>query len=499
MTQEGFVEKGFVHYNAGRYGQARDCFREALESKDRGNPEVRCFLAHSFQALGRSKEAVQELFKLVKASPRYLPGYLNLANILRLQGRLEEADSVLRKANKINPTEPEVRRTLSEVLRNRALQCKSQDRLDESRDCREARRVRLLKLNAKRASAIEAASPEAEKFRALASEGKYKKAFEVGERILNSGTTLQDLRVFWHPWNPDKLKDVFKEHIKILERMVKEKPETPWAGYYLAMLQDVKFEFDPLVLSSGKRYGWMQFKVAHKYLGWSQFQRALAQFKIALRYKPVDWRIHGFLAETYLCLRRRREAFRELERAKAVVPIEEATQVLAWKGAFHLWIGNYASALRVLDDACEQGALWAFCWRGGAKIKLGRCRSALEDLNKAIKLYPGDREAYVWRGEAKRELGLYPEALRDLNRKPVMMWALLNRALVKASLKDYEGMERDLGAIPEDKLNYFKRKIGLNLDRRLNLKEKKSLLEAGLRLGRGYRHNNQYGHAMWQI
>ena len=111
--------------------------------------------------------------------------------------------------------------------------------------------------------------------------------------------------------------------------------------------------------------------------------------------------------------------------------------------------------------------------------------------------FPRDFEAYVWRGEARRELGLYREALKDLNEEslahkkrepPIWLWALVNRALVKAALGDAAGLRADFDALPSYFTEYLRAKTGLG--------DPEALLKASLELSRGFR-REEYRQAIW--
>lgn len=327
--------------------------------------------------------------------------------------------------------------------------------------------------------------------------GDFRRAFAVGERILDAGLTLPAMRLFWDPWEGERADGAAQtRRIQALNRLARAPTPRPWPHYYLGSLTLDASEAEPVCRFPSARYGWMQAKAGWLHLRQGSFHKAAALLKTALSVRPSDWRGHGFLAEAYLCLGETRAALAALSRAAADAPRTEKGEALAWRGELELWFGRYRDALRTLDRACESGGLWGYCWRGAAKLKLGRREEALADLDRALRIYPEDREAYVWRGEAKRELGRHRQALRDLERPPAGVWALFNRALVREALGDSESLRRDFAAIPEEITAYVGRKLRLPGGRASNLRAMGRVLRAGLRLARGFRRDD-YGQAVW--
>ncbi|MBI2385293.1 MAG: tetratricopeptide repeat protein [Elusimicrobia bacterium] len=297
-----------------------------------------------------------------------------------------------------------------------------------------------------------------EVFAALMKLGRYKEALAAGERLLDGRPGLADIRALRDPWEWDDrpLAERRREVLR-LERAAGPAARRSWVPYYRADLRGPEElrQFSRLAALPGRRYGWM------------------------------------------LCRGRTGEAFAELDRALPEAPPDEAGQVLAWRGAFDLWLGRYESAVGRFDEALRLGAPYALSWRAGALLKLGRAEEALRQLDEALTLYPRDLEAYVWRGEAKRALGRHREALKDLNEPtlsdpdratPIWLWALFNRALAKAALGDSAGLKADFDAIPVRIRDHIRGKSGRE--------DMVGLLEAGLELSRGFR-REEYRQAIW--
>lgn len=329
----------------------------------------------------------------------------------------------------------------------------------------------------------------AARFRALMRLRRCAEAARLAERTLDAGPSLADLRAFWDPWEKD-------------DRPERGGPEAdwravgrslrgvrgPWRAFYLGMLDGPRGlgHFDGL--PRGGRYGWMQYGAAMKALFSGGFRRAIDSFGVALRRAPADWRGHGYLAEAHACVDEPALALRQMARAAAAAPPPERAQALAWQSELDLWLGDYETALARASRAAELGAPFAHGWKGAALLKLGRPAEAAAQLDRALAMYPHDDEARLWRAEARRELGRFEEALDDLAgvTRQHGVWILINRALARRALGDEAGMRADFAALPEA----VARRL-LAADARLP-----EALEAGLRLGRGFR-RGEYGQAVW--
>lgn len=339
-----------------------------------------------------------------------------------------------------------------------------------------------------------------EVFAGLMKLGRYKAAIAAAERLLDGRPSLADLRALRDPWEwDDRPLAERRREVAKLERALGPAACRAWGPYYRADLRGPEElrQFSKLAALPERRYGWMHAKAGLAALCAGRFPEAERWLRGALSYKTADWRTRGFLAEALLCQGRTKEAFTEMDRALPEAPADEAGQVLAWRGAFDLWLGLYQSALKRFDEALKLGAPYALSWKGAALLKLGRAREALALLDEALALYPRDLEAYVWRGEAKRALGLHREALKDLDEPtlsdpdratPIWLWALFNRALAKAALGDRAGLKSDFAAIPVHIREYLRRKTGLD--------DMEKILESGLELSRGFR-REEYRQAIW--
>jgi len=459
-------------------------------------------------AAGLLESAEKTLRRAFALAPRDAATRILLLDVLRRRaqerfaaGDLDASEAILKQSLRLAPGDRTTRARLVETLGQRFHALRSAGRRREA----SALSRRILKLSprdahaaASRAEAVVARavrldrgglSPR-ERFRALMKLGRHAEAIAVAEALLDAGPALADLRAFWDPWEWDERlpRAARRAEYEKLSRALAANPASPWLRYYRTDLAgpDGSGEDE----APAKRYGWMNAKFALAALLASRFGRAERLFRLALEHEPVDWRARAFLAEAYLCLRRTKDAYAEMDRALRKAPANEKGQVLAWRGAFDLWLGRYKEALPRLEEACRLDAQCAFCWKGAALLLLGKPKEALKQLDLTLKRYPLDFEARLWRGETKRVLGFHKEALQDLARVPqaVGTWALFNRALSKAALGDRPGMNADFDAIPQFIITHIHKKTRLT--------DREAVLQAGIKLSRGFR-REEYRQAFW--
>jgi tetratricopeptide (TPR) repeat protein len=633
------LARGFASFNSGRYEEALTFFREAaLRSGERETAQR--LVAHCLQALGRTEQALRELSSLLRRRPADIEARLAQARLLKLQGRIEEAQRSYERALRLDRRRSEIHIELVELARARARRESSKGKLNEAESV--LRRARLLirgnagldgdleELLSRRAAAspraaeglltrglavlpgsrrlreelaaaklsrarrlggaaaeslyraalaadphsaeakaglieayrarassarsagrletarswlekgaaldtgrldvrrelagvIEAlavaaesrgeacaelwraharlragdASSRSDRFRALMGKGLLEEAFAEGERILDEGASVFDLRAFLNPWDIRALEAVKPEHRRRADEYVRAHPRSPWGYYYRGFLAGREGLDDLRRLDSFpfKRYGWMLYRAGQQFLCQQLYKEAIVYLRRALACRVVDWRAHSFLAEAYLCLRRVPEALDALDKARETAPRSELGHAMAWRGAFMLWLGRYGEALDILEWACRLGGEHSECWRAAALIQLGRVNEALPVIERAIALDPDDREALVWRGEAKRLLGRHREAVKDLSREPAGLWALMNRGLARAELGDVAGLKKDVSGLSREVIGHIERRARLAP---LNggARSMRALLTAGLRLAKGFRRDD-YAYAIW--
>lgn len=434
------------------------------------------------RAEGRYAPAESTFRRALQLAPRSAAAREELAATLQARGWASRSDKYLRAALALDPARREFLRRLDATLRERQRGFQDVDpvaalQLSAQRHCIAAR---LKKRDEALERVIKAAGDRPiARFKALMNLGRYRDGVAEAERILDSGPALADVWGFANPWDWEDWATRSVRGPVIVREMETALRRGPWLQFYRGLLGGERLldAFDRLSAFPRDRYGWMYTMAGRLVLIGGSMPKAVELLKVATNQKPLDWRNHCLLGEAYLVLQRGREAYEEMDRAALIVPPENVGLLLAWRGAFDLWTGEYARALAGLERACALGATHAFCWKGAALLKLGRIEEAVEALNITIQLYPGDIEAYIWRGEAKRMLGQYNEAIEDLSRSSPGVWALVNRSLAKTALGDSEGAAEDYEAIPK------------------NVRERGSLEEI-LSLARGWR-REEYGQALW--
>lgn len=204
---------------------------------------------------------------------------------------------------------------------------------------------------------------------------------------------------------------------------LKAQPRSPWAPFFRrwAINHGERPSRRAEMAANAKRlraapvaeWGWMRAELAKDHLVLGLFKDAERDYRAALTYDPGDWPSRMFLAETLLCLRRKRDAFAACARA-----IDDADDcrgdALAWAGEIDLWAGRRKEARARLKEAGGLEAEQSFCWMGGLLVGDKRYEEALLVTQLGLKKRPRDSEARIWRAEALLRLGRPEEALAEL-------------------------------------------------------------------------------------
>jgi Flp pilus assembly protein TadD len=122
---EGWYSLGRLRYTEQRFGDALDCFKRAIALAP-GSVKVENNLGLAYEGLNRTDDAViayrqaiawQDAGPLEKASEQPL---LNLAIVLRHEGKLEEAQSLLLRAVRIAPNDSRIHEQLGQLYAQQA-------------------------------------------------------------------------------------------------------------------------------------------------------------------------------------------------------------------------------------------------------------------------------------------------------------------------------------------------------------------------------------------
>lgn len=370
------------------------------------------------------------------------------------------------------------------------------------------------------AGGIPADSPRVEavqRMRGLVAAGEFDSAFDLGERLMASRPPAEVIEALMYPLDRGFATAPDSGLYDLLQALVRRPTarHRPWRILLTTVLLDrLHWSSEALqeserLLGLPRRYSWMRWHRGMMLLNnrWD-FAEAATEFQAVLRGAPQYWKARALLAEIALSQGRSREAFAAMGGLYRTVPEMDRPAILVWRAEMRLWTGAYAAALRDLDAALALAAATraspfplTLCWRGAALLKLGRLPEALRDLDAQLRLHPEDQEALIWRGEAKRLAGRCREALADLDaacrfgNSP--MWAYVNRALVRARLRDHPGMWADYFLVPLRVRSYFSWRAGRDVKPGAPPRAVTAQLEAILDAGRGVRRSEQYLFSMW--
>ncbi len=112
------INAGLTAFDAADYAQALGFFERALEAAqdDQQKNGARTFRANSLDMLGRYPEAVTNYERVIKYAPDWWEAHANLGICHARNGRLEEAERVLRRGLEDCPGSPEIRDELAAHL-----------------------------------------------------------------------------------------------------------------------------------------------------------------------------------------------------------------------------------------------------------------------------------------------------------------------------------------------------------------------------------------------
>jgi len=448
----------------------------------------------AFYHQGDYPRAESALSEAVSAGSRDPAVYLALGQILFKAGRLDEAESVMKKAEGFGDVGLYLR--LAELLRLRN---------------KESQSVKYYSLAAADRGEAGPQDPEGkalfeqERMCALMALHQFNDAFKLAEIILK---THRSQRVF------EGFVGVLASRggglaslpgtIKNLEAFSKINPDNPWPPFILTdaydklACSDQAIFFARALAKVPKRYGWMRWKSGLFFLNEQRdYPTAAREFTAALKCFPDMWQAEANIAEIELCMGSTAKAFRRFDRI--VARLEGADKMLAavWRGELRLWLGEYEEALKDLDLGVSAGVAFSFCWRGAARLQLGRIKEGLDDLEAACRLDPNDREARIWRAEAKRRLGLYRESLSDLSSERDDFFVSFNRALSYCALNNADSARAEIQGVAPAVLEYFSELRTAAMTKEAPPNELVRQLERSLAWTRGLRRDQGYLSPIW--
>lgn len=349
---------------------------------------------------------------------------------------------------------------------------------------------------------------------------EYRKAFDIGEKILNlKSYDMDTISKLKNPWikNPLPNEPTFKKseelekHFKKLLNFKTEKFKT-WKYYYLSALHSFikRTNENPYIIeflrsSNGKKsYGWMFNNYARYLLNECRYEKAVKYFKICLKFLEEDWISRCLLAEALICGGRRREGFKEFHKALSLSDSDTEPQIRTWLGEFYLFTGEYDKALQELNRAIEKNVCYAYCWRGISHMMLGKYDLAIKDFEYSLKYNPYDIEAKICLAETLRKKNKFYKALKILNKtvKEIesaelysWLWpAYANRIILNYHFKKYKEVLEDYKKIDKEKIDFIERKTGT---KPLNPHNIKKIAEDLLAFSKAVRRADKHLNDLW--
>lgn len=329
---------------------------------------------------------------------------------------------------------------------------------------------------------------------------RYAEAFAAAEEVLDAPPPDAVLSRLWNPWG-DRSSAMPAGFLQARAARLEKAALPPALEHYRTFLRGaLRYysgdwrgalrAFAALPRLDAARYGWMRLPAGLAALYLCDFRRAEKEFSVSEKAAVSRVTSMGRLAEIYACTGRPAAAMKKILAAQLVSPLWARAGLLAWEGQLLLFTGKYKEALKPLTLAGAGGDDAAWCWRGAALLKLGRVKAALADLDRAVRLFPTDREALVWRAEALRAAGRRAEALAGL--EAVLAhgpnnWAYILRALLRSDAGDGKGMKEDLARVAPEIRRFLARRAG----------GAGNMMEKALALALGDRRDEKYFSRIW--
>ena len=331
---------------------------------------------------------------------------------------------------------------------------------------------------------------------------RYEEAFRAAEEVLDAPDGAAVLSRLWNPWG-DRSSAMPEGFLPARLKKLSAAKLSPELEPYRAFLRGALLYYtgdyagalralDKLPALPAQRYGWMRFPAGLAALYLLDFSRALKEFSSGEKAEVSKVTSMGRLAEVYFCSGNHAAGLKKLREAQRIAPLWARAGLLAWEGQLLLFAGRYKEALPPLSAGARGGDDAAWCWRGAALLRLGRLKEALVDLDKAVELFPTDREARIWRAEARRLAGNPAGALADL--ESVLAhgpnnWAYIDRALLRSDAGDEKGMRLDFLRVDPE--------IRRALARAAGRRDVRAMLQKAAGLALGDRRDEKYFNAAW--
>lgn len=451
------------YYSEGRNEECLLLLRKLVRLRP-DRPQTAVGLIKALFRRGSFDEASRECSRALRRHPGFGELQFQQGRLLAQSGRLADAGRVYRRACASRPGWLEPYFHLAETLQR-------QDKTSE-----------MFSVLERAERAAPPAAPDdiqasLERFRLAVLRCDFKDAVEMGESILERTRVLEHLEALRWPVFISEFdltygsRSFHRAALSALGRFIRRAPSSPWGYYYrvifLKSLEDratrsgrptakfrgrIRSDLGRITKFAGPRHGWMMMESAKESLDRLEFSAALNGYRLAAQASdPPNWYARCQSAEILCCMGRVAAARREFMRAWREAPEREQGNILAWRGEFHLWIGEYARAVRCEEEALRRGHQYSHCWLGGAQLLMGQARRALTTLDRAVAVSPWDLEAKVWRAEALLRLGRPREALKQARQAMEggdNFYGRLLFGLASAALGDQPGCRRAYDDFP---------------------------------------------------
>ncbi len=412
VRREATVKLAAGHrlYGAQRFREAEGLFRSLIAEPGLAF-DANIALGTALSRREKWREAEQALSKALLLRPDSETAAFLLARALGAQGRSPQGAKVLRVVVERAPFNMAARLELGRLSlgmgqRNQAYRVFS-----------DAMRL-----------APENIEPYLERIPLLLKRGDFDRAFGDAEKALALGLrTEEQIEKLTFPFGEQGRPPWSKADVRRCERELacyaRAKPGVFWARFYLTGMRlhlDHEGAFEHLPALSRQatgRYAWARWLIGLCFMRRHFWKEASAELAPILKTYPFFLRVGFLIGEALLGLGNGARALKFLARLE---PDEGPARGvwLSWMGEIHFRLRDFPRALSYLDQACSRGdeLPLAICWRGGAKLGLGRGEEALRDLDRAVERVPIDGEPYFLRAHANLTLGRYAQACADIGR-----------------------------------------------------------------------------------
>lgn len=386
--------------------------------------------------------------------------------LLRHQGNLAQAQSLLEKASADSPQRLDIALHWAETLLRR-------DKIDEY----------FKALRGALASSRPPARADIDgwllRYRLATALMDFAEAARIGETILDASRRLNHIEALTWPVLIDDFPNSYRPRAlvvlmeKALAGYISKNEDSPWGYYFRLYLLDRMRDRHPTVIHDiarlrefpAKRYGWMRYEPAMYHLHTLNFEDAIADYRAAAACSdPPHWRALYRQAEAQFCLGNLPAARRGLADALLGAEDRQRAQLLAYASWLELMSGDDRRAWTLWKQAEGLGVRrYPRHVPGALLLRLGRLPESLKALEEVLAGEPGNEQALLWHAEALLSEDRADEALASADRAVALekggnFYGVMLRGLASAKRGDDESLERARQAMPPEVLRFVESK-----------------------------------------